>query len=74
MKKDLHPKYGKAIVECACGNKFETGSTVPYIKVEICSMCHPFYTGKYKLVDTAGQVEKFKAKLAKTEKIKKKKK
>jgi large subunit ribosomal protein L31 len=72
MKKNIHPKYGKAIIECACGNKFETASTIPYIKVEICSMCHPFYTGQYKLIDTAGRVDKFKAKLAKIKQMKKK--
>ncbi len=64
MKKDIHPKYYKNCeVECACGNRFETGATVPHIKVEICSACHPFYTGKQKLVDTAGRVERFKAQI-----------
>jgi large subunit ribosomal protein L31 len=63
MKKDIHPKYNdkmKAI--CACGYEFETGSILPEIKTELCSMCHPFYTGKQKLVDTARRVEKFKDK------------
>ncbi|OGG47537.1 50S ribosomal protein L31 [Candidatus Kaiserbacteria bacterium RIFCSPHIGHO2_01_FULL_49_13] len=61
MKKDIHPTYYPAAkVVCACGNTFATGSTLPEIHVEICSNCHPFYTGKQKLVDTAGRVEKFK--------------
>jgi len=59
MKKGIHPKYEKVIVTCACGNSFETRSTKKDLKVEICSNCHPFYTGKQKLVDTAGRVEKF---------------
>ncbi|MCF7819992.1 MAG: 50S ribosomal protein L31 [Candidatus Pacebacteria bacterium] len=64
MKKDIHPKYYKdAKVSCACGNTFTTGSTEPEIKVELCSKCHPFYTGKQKLVDTAKRVEKFQAKM-----------
>jgi len=59
LKKGIHPEYKKAIVSCACGNTFETRSTVGDIKVEICSNCHPFFTGKQKLVDTAGRVEKY---------------
>ncbi len=59
MKKDIHPKYEKATVHCACGNTFETRATVSTIKVDICSNCHPFYSGKQKLVDTAGRVERF---------------
>ena len=59
MKKGIHPKYDKATVTCVCGNSFETRSTVGDIKVEICSNCHPFFTGKQKLVDTAGRVEKY---------------
>jgi len=59
MKKDIHPKYGKSIVSCACGNSFETGSTKKSMKVEICSVCHPFFTGKQKIIDTAGRVERF---------------
>jgi large subunit ribosomal protein L31 len=59
MKKKIHPKYYNAKVKCACGNEFEIGSTNKEIKVEICSKCHPFFTGKQKLVDTAGRVEKF---------------
>lgn len=59
MKAGIHPKYQKARVTCACGNTFETRSTVEEIRVEICSACHPFYTGKQKIVDTEGRVEKF---------------
>ncbi|GAH19898.1 unnamed protein product [marine sediment metagenome] len=59
MKKDIHPKYGKATISCACGNSFETGSTKKNMKVEICSDCHPFFTGKQKIIDTAGRVERF---------------
>jgi large subunit ribosomal protein L31 len=62
MKKDIHPEYFKAKASCACGHEFETGSTVENIKVEICSVCHPFYTGKQKLVDSAGRVERFQRK------------
>lgn len=60
MKKDIHPKYNKnAKIKCACGAEFLVGSTTDEISVEICSNCHPFYTGKEKLVDTAGRVDKF---------------
>jgi large subunit ribosomal protein L31 len=62
MKKGIHPNYGKASVRCACGNTFETGSTKKDIHVEICSNCHPFYTGKQKLIDSGGRVDKFKKK------------
>jgi len=66
MKQEIHPKYDKTIVKCnSCGNTFETRSTIPEITVEICSNCHPFYTGKQKLVDTAGRVDKFNARRAK---------
>jgi len=69
MKKGLHPKYMKCEVICNCGENrgvlFVTRSTVPQIKVEICSLCHPFFTGKQKLVDSAGRVEKFNKKYAK---------
>jgi large subunit ribosomal protein L31 len=65
MKKEIHPQYHTAKVTCACGNTFEVGSTQKEIKVELCSSCHPFYTGKQKLVDTARRVEKFEARLAK---------
>lgn len=75
MKKDIHPKYyAKTQVKCACGNTFTVGSTKEYIETEICSKCHPFYTGKEKIVDTAGRVEKFKKRLEKKTKFKKKKK
>lgn len=64
MKKDIHPKYNeKAKVSCACGNTFEIGSTMNEIKTDLCSACHPFFTGKQKLVDTARRVEKFGDKL-----------
>jgi len=70
MKKDTHPKYFKeAKVICACGNEFTTGSTQEVIKIELCSVCHPFYTGKQRLVDTEKRVEKFKAKLALTKDV-----
>ncbi len=59
MKAKIHPKYQKTVVTCACGNTFETRSTMKEIKVEICSACHPFFTGKQKLVDTAGRVERY---------------
>lgn len=62
MKADIHPKYELATVECACGNKFETRSTTSEIRVEICSKCHPFFTGKQKLIDAAGRIEKFQKK------------
>ena len=61
MKKDIHPNYQKAKVTCSCGNTFEVGSTIDEINVEICSACHPFFTGKEKLVDTAGRVDKCRA-------------
>jgi large subunit ribosomal protein L31 len=67
MKPDIHPKYLKATVKRACGNTFETESTVEEIKVAICSNCHPFYTGKQKLVDTAGRIEKFQKKYNKAQ-------
>ncbi len=62
MKNEIHPKYQEVTVHCACGEKFTTGSTKKELKVEICSKCHPFYTGKQRLVDTGGRVEKFKKK------------
>jgi large subunit ribosomal protein L31 len=62
MKKDVHPGYVEATVTCACGNTFTTRSTKKEIRVEICSKCHPFYTGKQKFVDSAGRVEKFRKK------------
>ena len=71
MKKDIHPAYyPKATVKCGCGNSFAVGATKKEIEVEICSKCHPFFTGKNKLIDTAGRVEKFKARAAKARKNK----
>jgi len=68
MKESIHPKYyPNARVQCACGNTFTVGSTKELIEVEICSNCHPFYTGKEKLVDTMGQVQKFRKRLARKE-------
>jgi len=64
MKKDIHPPYLESKVRCACGNEFITGSTKESIRVEICSKCHPFFTGKQKLMDTAGRVERFRRKYA----------
>ena len=63
MKEGIHPNYGKSVVRCACGATFETGSTRPELRVEICSACHPFFTGKQKLVDTGGRVDKFKKRM-----------
>jgi large subunit ribosomal protein L31 len=60
MKKDIHPKYGKCSVKCVCGNAFETRSVVPEINVEVCGTCHPIYTGKKKIVDSTGRVDRFK--------------
>ena len=59
MKKDIHPKYDVAKIRCACGNKVETRSTKEDVHVDICSKCHPFFTGKQKLVDTGGRVDRF---------------
>jgi len=65
MKKDIHPKYNsKSKVTCACGASFEVGSTMDEISVEICSQCHPFYTGNEKILDTAGRVDRFKKRVA----------
>lgn len=64
MKEGIHPNYGEAIVRCVCGETFTTGSTKKELKVEICSKCHPYYTGKQKLVDTGGRVDKFKKRYA----------
>lgn len=60
MKKDIHPAFGEATVRCACGETFKTGSTKSELSVEICSKCHPFFTGKQKLVDSGGRVDRFK--------------
>jgi len=64
MKTDIHPEYQLATVTCACGNTFQTRSTKPELHVEICSNCHPFYTGKQKLMDTGGRVERFQRRAA----------
>ncbi|PIE58599.1 MAG: 50S ribosomal protein L31 [Desulfobulbus propionicus] len=64
MKADIHPEYHKMKAVCACGHEVELGSVLPEMQVEICSACHPFFTGKQKLVDTAGRIEKFKKKYA----------
>lgn len=64
MKDKIHPKYVTATVKCACGNTFQTRATIPNINVEICSACHPFYTGKQKFVDSEGRVERFQRKYA----------
>ena len=64
MKRDIHPEYVEAQVVCTCGNQFTTRSTTPTISVEICSNCHPFYTGKQKLMDTGGRVERFRRRAA----------
>jgi len=73
MKKDIHPKYySKATIKCACGAIFEVGSIKEHTEVEICSQCHPFYTGKEKIIDTLGRVEKFKERLAKKKDFKRK--
>lgn len=67
MKADLHPKYIEAEIRCACGNIIKTRSTKPSILVGICNVCHPFYTGQQKFVDTAGRVDKFQQRMAKTQ-------
>ena len=67
MKTDIHPQYEVCEVRCSCGNVFETRSTVSELRVELCSECHPFYTGKQKLVDTGGRVERFQRRYAKSQ-------
>ncbi len=75
MKKEIHPPYyPNAVIKCACGKTFKIGATKPQMEIEICSHCHPFYTGKEKLIDVAGRVEKFKARRAKTGAASRKKK
>ncbi len=59
MKADIHPDYVETTVTCSCGNTFKTHSTVPELRVELCNECHPFYTGKQKLVDTGGRIDRF---------------
>ncbi len=65
MKKGIHPDYAETTIKCACGNELRVGSTKSDIRVEICSRCHPFYTGKQKLVDSAGRIERFRRKYEK---------
>ena len=65
MKKDTHPEYVECTISCACGNSFKTRATKPEIHVEICSACHPFFTGKQKFVDSEGRVERFRKKYGK---------
>lgn len=69
MKKDIHPNYVETSVTCSCGNTFKTRSTKAELHVEICSVCHPFYTGKQKLIDTGGRVQRFQKKYGITEKV-----
>ncbi len=66
MKDGIHPNYMETTVTCGCGNSFTTRSTKPELKIDICNVCHPFYTGKLKYVDTAGRIEKFQKKFATT--------
>ncbi len=74
MKKDIHPTYHTGSqVKCACGNTFEVGSVLEKIEVEICSACHPFYTGEEKIIDTGGRVERFKKRVAAKKPVKAKK-
>jgi len=68
MKTDIHPSYTDTVIKCACGNVFQAGSTKTDIQIEICSKCHPFFTGKQKLVDTAGRIERFRKKYEKFQK------
>ena len=63
MKDGIHPKYGMSVVRCACGETFETGAVVEQLNVDICSKCHPFYTGRQKLIDTGGRVDKFRKRM-----------
>lgn len=74
MKEKIHPKYGPATIKCACGNTIKTASTISEMHVEICSACHPTFTGKAKFVDTAGMLDKFKARQEKFLKLKQSKK
>ena len=67
MKTDIHPQYGETNVRCSCGETFTTRGTKPEIHVELCNQCHPFYTGKQKLVDSGGRVERYKQRYAKTQ-------
>jgi large subunit ribosomal protein L31 len=69
MKEKIHPEYVDTEIVCSCGNKFKTKSTQPNIRIEVCSACHPFYTGQKRLVDTAGRVDRFKERLEKSKKM-----
>lgn len=69
MKSEIHPKYQQVQVHCACGETFMTGSTRKELRVEICSKCHPFFTGRQKLVDSAGRIDRFKTRYAKKEQL-----
>lgn len=69
MKPEIHPKYQQVQVHCACGETFMTGSTRKELRVEICSKCHPFFTGRQKLVDSAGRIDRFKTRYAKKEQL-----
>jgi large subunit ribosomal protein L31 len=71
MKKGIHPNYGPAVIKCACGNKVKTQAVVDELNVEICSACHPFYTGKKKIVDSTGRVDRFMKRFQKSEAMKK---
>jgi large subunit ribosomal protein L31 len=70
MKKNIHPKWMTATVVCACGNVFQTGATKPQLRVEVCSACHPFFTGQQRIVDTAGQIERFMRRAQRTQQSK----
>ncbi|MGB5619072.1 MAG: 50S ribosomal protein L31 [Desulfobacterales bacterium] len=70
MKTDIHPSFFQTTIKCACGNEIAVGSTKQDIRVEICSKCHPFFTGKQKLIDTAGRIERFRKKYEKFQKDK----
>jgi len=74
MKKGIHPQYKETMIVCACGEVIQTKATKQNIKIDICSKCHPFFTGKQKLIDAAGRVDKFKKRYEKTQKIKEAKK
>jgi large subunit ribosomal protein L31 len=67
MKTDIHPEYGESVVSCACGNTWTTRSTKPQIHLDVCSNCHPFFTGEQRIVDTAGRVERFRRRYAQAE-------
>jgi len=74
MKQGIHPAYGPATVTCACGSTFTTRATRPEIRVEICSRCHPFYTGRQKIMDTEGRVERFRQRYARVQQVQRRRK